>query len=223
MTPQWVRLFNHALACLDTIPATGAPMPDWTFGGGTVLMLRYNHRNSHDVDIFLPDPQWLPILDPERNDAVADLAADSVKGPTFLKLVFPEGEVDFIATLPRTSRPYEIRRIEGRDVAVETPTEIIAKKLYYRGSWLRARDVFDFAVVFHHESEALWQARHTWAKNVTAIHRQLEKIATFYDDDAAHLDLRPAGEPFRKTAWSLMNTFIDRQMREMTREYEPDR
>jgi hypothetical protein len=32
---------------------------DWTFGGGTVLMLRHKHRISRDVEIFVPDPQYL--------------------------------------------------------------------------------------------------------------------------------------------------------------------
>ena len=35
----------------------------WTFGGGTALMLQIDHRESDDVDIFLPDPQLLPFLD----------------------------------------------------------------------------------------------------------------------------------------------------------------
>jgi predicted nucleotidyltransferase component of viral defense system len=28
----------------------------WTFGGGTILMLRYDHRFSKDIDLFVPDP-----------------------------------------------------------------------------------------------------------------------------------------------------------------------
>ena len=44
---------------------------NWTFGGGTVLMRRFRHRFSQDVDIFVPDPQYLGYLDPELNDAVA--------------------------------------------------------------------------------------------------------------------------------------------------------
>lgn len=36
----------------------------WSFGGGTAVILQINHRESHDVDIFLPDPQLLAFLDP---------------------------------------------------------------------------------------------------------------------------------------------------------------
>lgn len=40
----------------------------WTFGGGTAMMLQIDHRISHDIDIFLPDPQFLPFLDPQKHD-----------------------------------------------------------------------------------------------------------------------------------------------------------
>ncbi|PSR23288.1 MAG: hypothetical protein C7B47_15950 [Sulfobacillus thermosulfidooxidans] len=56
MPNTWEHLFDRALVCLQAIPQTGTSMPDWSFGGGTALMLRYAHRNSHDIDIFLPDP-----------------------------------------------------------------------------------------------------------------------------------------------------------------------
>lgn len=30
-----------------------------TLGGGTALMLQIGHRDSRDIDLFLPDPQLL--------------------------------------------------------------------------------------------------------------------------------------------------------------------
>lgn len=60
----WEKLFGYALAILDESAAAGAPETGWTFGGGTVLMRRYRHRVSRDVDIFVPDPQWLGYLTP---------------------------------------------------------------------------------------------------------------------------------------------------------------
>lgn len=32
------------------------------------MMLQIDHRISHDVDIFLPDPQALAFLDPQTHD-----------------------------------------------------------------------------------------------------------------------------------------------------------
>ena len=36
----WEGLFTHAMRLIDDIAAHGVENPFWTFGGGTVLMLR---------------------------------------------------------------------------------------------------------------------------------------------------------------------------------------
>ena len=57
----WQTLFSKALVLIDYVETrTGASL-FWTFGGGTVLMLRHNHRQSKDIDIFIPDPQSLVV------------------------------------------------------------------------------------------------------------------------------------------------------------------
>ena len=45
---------------IDSVGDAGVELEGWTFGGGTVLMRRYRHRLSKDIDIFLPDPRYLP-------------------------------------------------------------------------------------------------------------------------------------------------------------------
>jgi len=37
--------------------------------------------------------------------------------------------------------------VRGRHVLLETPSEIIAKKVYYRGAAMQPRDMFDIACV----------------------------------------------------------------------------
>ena len=54
-----------------------------------------------------------------------------------------------------TQKPYVVERLCGRDVQVETSTEIVAKKVWYRGVEFTARDLFDLAVVAEREPEAL--------------------------------------------------------------------
>ena len=49
----WEALFRRALQILDSTNGVIRD-GDWTFGGGTVLMRRYAHRFSKDVDIFVP-------------------------------------------------------------------------------------------------------------------------------------------------------------------------
>ena len=60
-------------------------------------MLRYAHRQSRDIDIFMGDPQYMRFLSPRLNDTIDTWVADWVEGPGWLKLAFPLGEIDFIA------------------------------------------------------------------------------------------------------------------------------
>jgi hypothetical protein len=93
------------------------------------------------------------------NDVAESMTADYVEEGSSLKLLFPEGEIDFIASAPLTDRPYVVERLFGRDVKVETSTEIIAKKLWHRGRHFTARDMFDLALVAEREPEALHDIR----------------------------------------------------------------
>jgi hypothetical protein len=64
----WETLFSQALKLIGEIARHGRDEPFWTFGGGTVLMLRYGHRFSKDIDIFVPDPQSLGFVTPRLSD-----------------------------------------------------------------------------------------------------------------------------------------------------------
>lgn len=68
----WQVLLQHAYSLVDEIGSRGIKDPFWTFGGGTVLMLRYRHRKSKDIDIFVPDPQYLGFVSPRSSDVVED-------------------------------------------------------------------------------------------------------------------------------------------------------
>jgi hypothetical protein len=66
----WEKLFSHALSILDESVATGAPESGWSFGGGTVLMRRYRHRVSRDVDIWKGWPPEASIVERESTKLV---------------------------------------------------------------------------------------------------------------------------------------------------------
>lgn len=101
----WETLFRRALTLIDAIAQSGVAFEPWSFGGGTVLMRRYRHRVSKDVDIFVPDPQFLGYVTPRLNDTAESMTADYVEQANFVKLLFPEGEIDFIASAPLTAKP----------------------------------------------------------------------------------------------------------------------
>jgi predicted nucleotidyltransferase component of viral defense system len=143
----WETLLGYALRAIDSVGRPAFATENWSLGGGTVLMRRYRHRLSRDIDIFVPDPQYLGHLDPALNDAVEALAPKHLKGAGFLRLYFPEGEVDFVAAAPVTVKPTTLETVLGRRMRLDTSIEIVAKKIRYRGAQFTARDLFDFAQV----------------------------------------------------------------------------
>ena len=111
----WETLFQLALEILDSAPRAGSMLDEWSFGGGTVLMRRYHHRLSTDIDIFLPDPQLIGHLSPRLNPAVESLTHDYDERSNFLKLYFAQGEIDFVVSGFLTAGPVTTVRIHGRE------------------------------------------------------------------------------------------------------------
>ncbi len=143
----WEVLFQRALRLVDDIQRHGGLAdPFWTFGGGTVLMFRYGHRLSKDIDIFVPDPQYLGYVTPRLSDTAASLTEEYTEMPgSFVKLQFEEGEIDFVAAPNLTDAAWEWWEIQGRPVRV----------MYHRGDRATARDLFDLAMVVEREPDAL--------------------------------------------------------------------
>jgi len=118
-------------------------------------MRRYRHRFSKDIDIFIPDPQYLNYLSPHLNDTAESMTGDYTLQAEFLKLRFAEGEIDFVVSTGLTGNPTMAEDVLGRKTMVETSVEIVAKKIWHRGSRFRARDVLDLALVAEKEPGAL--------------------------------------------------------------------
>ena len=94
----------------------------WTFGGGTAMVLQIGHRESHDVNIFLHDPQLLPFLDPQKRDFNFEIKPSDYGGDCtrFSKIGFEFGEIDFILAQSLTSSPTTVTTVEGEAVLLET-------------------------------------------------------------------------------------------------------
>jgi hypothetical protein len=151
----WETLFQHVLVLMDNARSWGIPVDEWTFGGGTVLMRRHYHRFSKDVDIFINDRQFIGYVTPRLSATAESLTRDYVEDHDFVKLIFPEGEIDFVASAPLTENPSVSERLFGRDILVENSSEIVAKKIWYRGEQFTARDIFDLATVAEKEPGTL--------------------------------------------------------------------
>jgi hypothetical protein len=148
MTSRWDELFAIACKLIDDINKPYPLVTDWSFGGGTAMMLQIDHRESHDIDIFLDDPQLLSLFNPASNDLVFETAPAAYEGDGshFQKLVFGGiGEIDFIVAGLKTDPGITQKEILGRQVNVETVEEIVCKKIFYRGASITPRDIFDVA------------------------------------------------------------------------------
>jgi hypothetical protein len=184
----WETLFRKALELMDSARPFGL-FTQWTFGGGTVLMRRHGHRFSKDIDIFVPDPQYLGFVSPRLNDTAATMTGDYIEAAESLKLRFAEGEIDFISAGPLTTVPTTPERILGRTVEVETSTEIIAKKVWHRGANFKARDVLDLAMVAEREPGALREIRPVLRGRRDVILTRLEENDRQLRADFAQLEL----------------------------------
>jgi len=144
----WRALLTRAIARLES---AGVGDTQWMLGGGTLLMLRYRHRVSRDIDIFVNDVQYLSYLSPRLNDA-ADRPLNYSETANVLRLFYPEGEVDFLAVAPVIpslgSEPLPIEGVGARAIIpAMSDTEIVAQKLFYRAWAFTGRDLYDFATI----------------------------------------------------------------------------
>ncbi|PHV07253.1 hypothetical protein CSQ96_11975 [Janthinobacterium sp. BJB412] len=171
----WEALFSQALRVVGEIARHGRDDPFWTFGGGTVLMLRYGHRFSKDIDIFVPDPQSLGFVTPRLSDVAESITADYVEAAGYVKLYLPAGEIDFVAAPNLTAPGFEIETLLGHRVRVEAAVEIIAKKMWHRGDHITGRDIFDFALIAEREPEVLMLASEFMTRHVAAVFQQLDE------------------------------------------------
>lgn len=210
----WEQLFVDALKLMDDVAEHGISNPFWTFGGGTVLMLRHNHRMSKDIDLFVPDPQYLGFVTPRLSQVAEDLTIDYVETGGYVKLSLPEGEIDVVAATNLTNPAFEEWTLFGRTVRVETSAEIVAKKMWFRGNTATARDLFDLAMVLEREPEALvaaapWFLRYR-EEFISQIHdRQVILEAMFEQIDV--LSFTPSYQDCRSAVTAFLKSIPEGQ------------
>lgn len=193
----WAHLFDAALTLADHL-STVVEKPAWTFGGGTVLMLRLNHRHSRDIDLFVPDPQYLGHVTPRLSEAAERLTAQYVEAAGFVKLLLPAGEIDVVVGEPLTDDPWEVVSYRGRRILVETNAEIIAKKMFHRGHQAKARDLFDLCTVADLDPGAIDQAAPFFAPHGRAFIERLRTNAGYLEEEFAQIRRIGYARPFEE-------------------------
>jgi hypothetical protein len=139
----WLKLFEKAMEIIDEAERSCGKIR-WTAGGGTMLDDMFGHRDSKDIDIFVRDPQYLLFLTPRVNAKAEAIADKYIEASNTIKIFAAEGQINFIVAPCLTDPGATSRRIGQHMAMVETPAEILAKKVFYRASDFTARDIFDF-------------------------------------------------------------------------------
>ncbi len=183
----WRDILTAALTLTDHL-ATVVEEPIWSFGGGTALMLRLNHRHSKDIDIFVPDPQYLGHFSPRLNDVAEDVTTQYQEAAEYIKLQLPIGEIDIVVGTPLTISPWEAVNFGARSIRVETCSEVIAKKMWHRGDQAKARDLFDLCAVADMEPGSIDVARPFMHRHSKAFLDRLEEYRDLSKDEFNKID-----------------------------------
>jgi hypothetical protein len=175
---SWQQILASAVAIFDDLEKKGFGRPDAVIGGGTVLMFRFDHRLSKDIDFFTHDLQWVPLMTPRLNDTVAAMVTEYVEQANGIKLVMPHGHIDFVAAA-RVTNAEAVEKLEfmGRTFALEPTEEILAKKLYHRAARFQPRDVFDLVVAAELDGASAARAMAAAASRLDIVDRSLERMS----------------------------------------------
>lgn len=182
----WKILLKYALKILQSSKIS---RKEWTFGGGTALMLWFNHRISMDIDIFFTDAQYLNYITPRLNDVTLSLTDDYTESSNFIKLRFQIGEIDFIIAPHLTEHPFQEKTINKHKILIETPVEIIIKKLFYRSEGLKVRDIIDTAVVVKSREKEILKYLEILRNRKDILMERIKKIQEIYNQEVNKLHI----------------------------------
>lgn len=191
----WRKLMRPALQVVRSLERNGYGMLDYSLGGGTVLMLRFDHRVSKDIDIFTYDAQAIGFITPRLNDVAERLAVEYEEQSNFVKLQLRDGDIDFIVAGPVIpDAPLEAMVVDGAEVPLEATSEILAKKLLYRADGFKARDVFDMSAALDLDpSSAAAAMEAAWSTRPVLLRRLAVMAAAPEEELIAGIVLTPGG------------------------------
>ena len=139
-----------------------------SFGGGTVLAARWNHRRSLDVDLFC-EPTTYGRLSPAqraRIEKAINEIAGCVPSQTWCEDIATYTEISGTeaTVLPGiiVIEPSNPTTLDGTWLALQSTAQILYAKIawrMYEGGEIAVRDAYDLACARKHDPRALTQAR----------------------------------------------------------------
>jgi len=114
---------------------------------------------------------------------------DYTEMSSYLKLKIKQQEIDFIVAPFLTQRPTTMKLIGGTQVNVETPEEIVIKKIFYRADSFKTRDVFDLAVVIKDKADGLLENIAVYQNKIPVLRHRLKTLKQVYNIELKALDI----------------------------------
>lgn len=126
------------------------PISKIKFGGGTALSIYYfQHRLSFDIDLFVEDGQYLDFLRPKLwiEESSNFNANEYIDQYNHIGLVTSNDiKVDILTDMNSTEYFIDdTKKIFPFDIYIESIENILAKKITFRKTDNKARDIFDLA------------------------------------------------------------------------------
>jgi predicted nucleotidyltransferase component of viral defense system len=136
-------------------------------------------------------------------------------GARFQKFAFADlGEIDFIVAGPLTEVPFTAHEIQGQTIQLETVSEIIAKKIYYRGVEAKPRDIFDLAAAASTQREAVVRALRAFPERVAMAKNRLDALnPEFVDRTIAQLMIKPGYATMVGDSLAIAKAVLDEVLR----------
>lgn len=209
-SPGWKSLLECALRGIDTLEANGTPLRFHTFGGGTALMVQFEHRRSKDIDFFIHDPQYIPLLSPRLGGEEIWDSQDYDEAAHYLKVRYPEGEIDFIVADQLTDVALIEYPFRGWTVPMEHAVEIAIKKMYHRAETLKPRDIFDVAVIMTRHEGLLAANLHLLREVKRILVQRLQTLPQAYHERTLDdLEILPAWTYLKPLARDMVTGLVD--------------
>jgi len=186
---KWESVLEVALKILER-QKDYVPFTEWVWGGGSALSYRYGHRDSEYIDIFFRDAQLLTFFSPRVNEDLEEIAIKHNEMSHFIKVwIRDDAQIDFIVAPSLTEKPFTIEKVKGYEIQVETPWEIATKKLLYRSSDLKVRDVVDVVAVLRHKKDRdmLLKSSEVFAPKLREIRKRLALVEKEWDKGMSKL------------------------------------
>ncbi len=149
---------THAILDAHLTPHTPGG-EGWRLGGGTVLAARWRHRDSDGLDVQVHARTERAYLGRERNPALwrklYAAGATHIDFEAAPAIKFGrEGRIELLEARPIPRLGHERTVVDGAEVTVLVPAQILTGKLVRRGVSPPVRDLYDLAVAQRVDPEA---------------------------------------------------------------------